>query len=112
MEIKMNSSVRKNLVASLVGLVAATSLLAGCGSGVQEYDRHDEAQRVQKVKDFDTIYKSVDGNWDALTPVQKEQVVKQFDGSELSARAAFAGAKGGPAAAQKVMQEGRAKGLK
>ena len=92
---------------ALVFLVAAP--LAGCEDNSKP-DLKDAQERVKKVKSFKEIYEAVNGNYDALTPSQKSELIAIQGGSELNAKAAFVGAKEGPMAAQKFLAEARARG--
>lgn len=83
--------------------------MAGCNEDTKP-DLSDAKERVKKTQTFTQIYKAVDGDWDKLNPMQKADLIKISDGSEVKARAGFIGAKEGPLAAQKYMAEARARG--
>ena len=97
---------------AIIGLLAVGLLVvAGCDDNSKP-DLKDAKERVAKMHSFVDIYKAVDGDWDKLTPQQKEELLKLEDGSEMKAHAAFIGAKQGPMAAQIYLSQARARGEK
>lgn len=90
-------------------ILVVSAALVGCDDNSKP-DMSDANARVKKMQSFDSIFKSVNGNWEQLTPMQKEDLIKLSDGSEVKARAGFIGAKEGPMAAQKYLSEARARG--
>jgi hypothetical protein len=95
----------------LLAFAAIASALAGCSDDAKP-DLADAKKRMEKVQSFMDIYKSVNGDWSKLNDVQKAQVIKLNDNSEMKAHAGFIGAKEGPMAAQKFLAEARARGDK
>lgn len=102
METMKNTKPLNLLLASL--LLAAVAGTVGCGSS-NAIDHTGEKERVAAAKSVRKIFDDAKGNWDAVPPADLADFIKQ-SGGELNARAAWAGMKDGPGAAQAVMREG------
>ena len=98
----------KQFLIAFAALMVISVAVSGCDDNSKP-DMKDAKERVKKMQSFVDIYKSVDGNWDKLTEVQKADLIA-LQGSEIKAKAGFIGAKEGPMAAQKFLAEARARG--
>jgi uncharacterized lipoprotein NlpE involved in copper resistance len=98
------------LLIAAIAITAAMPLI-GCEDNSKP-DMKDAKERVKKMQSFVEIYKAVNGNYDALSPSQKADLLAIQGGSEMRAKSAFIGAKEGPMAAQKYLAEARARGEK
>ena len=93
---------------SLLLLAVLGIVLSGCGpSAAQEIDHTGEATRTKAAQDMRALFDKSKGDFNALSAEDKAAAIKLSGGNELNARAAFAGMKDGPAAAQAVMREGQ-----
>ena len=105
MEMMKNKKPWNLLLAGL--LLATVAGTVGCGSSNNAIDHTGEQERVAAAKSVRQIFDDAKGNWDAVPPAQQADFIKQ-SGSELNAKAAWAGMKDGPGAAQEVMRKGLA----
>jgi hypothetical protein len=103
MQIKSNRFFNKLVV---LGLISLTGVLAGCSAGPQDVNREGEAKAVQTAQSARQIFDKYHGDWDKVSDADKAAYT-QLAGSELNARASWAGMKQGPAAAQAIMRGGK-----
>lgn len=77
----------KRAVYSIGGPILAL-MLWGCGNGGFKDDGVPDSYKSQ-ASDANALAKSVDGNYDKLTPAQKSSILSLANGNEKQARTLF-----------------------
>ena len=89
----------------LLSIFVVSAGLSGCSTAPPEIDKTGEAQRLQAATSARDIFNKVHGDWNSLSEADKEAFTKMA-GSDLKAKASWAGMKDGPGAAAEVMRKG------
>ena len=108
MRSKFHTAVR----VALTGIVIATPLfgLVGCGPEIQPMaEQKGTEEAIDKNKKSIEIYKAVNGNYDALKPEQKAELMALNNNEEYRIKAFFIGMKDPEAASRYIREHAPAK---
>ncbi len=83
---------------SLALVAACAVLVGGCGSAPQPIDQKYMTSGAKLGQDVHAMYVRTGGDYSKLTPAEREEYVKSFNGKEDLAKNFWDGIKNGPGA--------------